>query len=100
MVLIGKIVNTPKTCLLFKYETNRTRPLNTFAACPWDLLKENDYKILIRVVGNKTVRLQTPIYVTAHMLTVQHTFLYYAIGIENPQVINDTPELLEISYFR
>ena len=73
--------------------------LNAFAPCPLDLLRENHYKILIHVIGNKTVRLQTPPYITANMLTVQHTFLYIAIGIQTPQAINNTPELLEISYF-
>ena len=103
MVLIGKIVNTETSCLLFKMkpiegDTN-IDTLNVFVACPLHLLKENDYKLIIQVAGNQHVRIQTPIFVSANMLTVQHTFLDIAVGvIQNPEVINNNPELLEISY--
>jgi len=104
MVLLGKIVDTETTCLLYKIkptegDTN-IDTLNVFVALPLHLLRENDFKIIIQVAGNQYIELATPVYVTANMFTVQHTFLDLAIGVlQDPQVINDTPELLEASYF-
>jgi len=68
-------------------------------ACPLHVLSPNDFKVKIQVVGNNTTRVSSPLFITAVLFPVQHPFLDLALGvIQNPEIINNTPELKTISY--
>ena len=97
MVLIGKLMSTSTTCLLFKMPGDQ---LNVFMACPYHLIDPNLFKIKIQVLGNQDVVLSAPLYVTALLFPVQHTFLDFAMGlIQDPEVINNImPIGLELTY--
>ena len=102
MVLIGKLMHSASTCLLFKM---RGDELNVFMACPYHLIEPNQFKIKIQVLGNQELVLSRPLYATALLFPVQHTFLDFAMGvIQDPEVINDYVDssgakvLRELSY--
>ncbi len=96
MVLLGKLLTTETSCILFKMPADS---MNVYMACPLHVLKPNDFKIKIQVVGNDTTRLSKPIFITAVLFPFQHPFLDLALGvIQNPEMINNTPELKAISY--
>ena len=102
MVLIGKLMTTNSTCLLFKM---RGDELNVFMACPYHIIDPNLFKIKIQVLGNQDVVLSKPLYTTALLFPVQHTFLDFAMGvIQDPEVINNYVDssganvLRELSY--
>jgi hypothetical protein len=99
MVLFGKLLTSQTSCLLFKMPVPSADTLNVYMACPLHVLSPNDVKVKIQVIGNSTTRVPTPTYITAVLFPVQHPFLDLALGvIQNPEIINNTPELKEISY--
>jgi hypothetical protein len=99
MVLFGKILNSETSCLLFKMPSPSLDTLNVFMACPLHVLSPNDFKIKIQVVGNNTTRVSSPTFITAVLFPLQHPFLDLALGvIQDPEIINTTPELKAISY--
>jgi hypothetical protein len=99
MVLFGKLLATQTSCLIFKMPAPSLDTLNVYMACPLHALSPNDFKVKIQVVGNDTTRVPPSTYITAVLFPVQHPFLDLALGvIQNPEVINNTPELKAISY--
>jgi len=99
MVLFGKLLNSETSCLLFKMPAPSADTLNVFMACPLHVLSPNDFKVKIQVVGNNTTRVSSPLFIRAVLFPVQHPFLDLALGvIQNPEIINNTPELKAISY--
>ncbi len=99
MVLFGKILNSETSCLLFKMPSPSEDVMNVFMACPLHVLSPNDVKIKIQVVGNNTTRVSSARFITAVLFPVQHPFLDLALGvIQDPEIINNTPELRSISY--
>ena len=71
MVLIGKLMTTNTTCLLFKMPGDT---LNVFMTCPYHVINPNDFKTKIQILGNENIALSAPLYVTAVLFPVQHTF--------------------------
>jgi hypothetical protein len=73
--------------------------MNVYMACPLHVLSPNDFKVKIQVLGNDTTRVSTARFITAVLFPVQHPFLDLALGvIQDPEFINNTPELKAISY--
>jgi hypothetical protein len=98
MVLIGKITTTGTTCLLFKIREAIDQN-NVFMLCPLHVLDPDAQKMKIQVLGDPNTQISSAIYVTACLFPVQHTFLDCALGvIENPEVINNSNTLKELSY--
>jgi hypothetical protein len=99
MVLLGKLLATETSCILFKMPPPSQDTMNVFMACPLHVLKPNDFKVKIQVIGNNTTRVSFPTFITAVLFPVQHPFLDLALGvIQDPEAINNTPELKAISY--
>ncbi len=99
MVLFGKLLTSETSCLLFKMPAPSADTMNVYMACPLHVLSPNDVKVKIQVIGNSTTRVPTPTYLTAVLFPAQHPFLDLALGvIQNPEIINNTAELKEISY--
>jgi len=99
MVLFGKLLSSETSCLLFKMPAPSVDTMNVYMACPLHVLSPNDFKVKIQVVGNDTTRVSTARFITAVLFPVQHPFLDLALGvIQDPEIINNTPELKAISY--
>jgi len=99
MVLFGKLLSSETSCLLFKMPAPSADTLNVYMACPLHVLSPNDFKVKIQVLGNDTTRVSTARFITAVLFPVQHPFLDLALGvIQDPEIINNTPELKAISY--
>lgn len=97
MVLIGKIISNNITCLLFKM---RGDTLNVFMACPYHVIKPNDFKIKIQILGNEISPVTPAKFATVLLFPVQHIFLNLALGvIQEPEIINDVFFLRESCYF-
>jgi hypothetical protein len=98
MVLIGKIMTTNTTCLLFKMPGDT---LNVFMACPYHVINPNDFKTKIQILGNENIAISAPLYVTAVLFPVQHTFLDFALGlIQDPEVINNYVDIYKVNKLR
>ena len=98
MVLIGKNTATGTTCLLFKIREARDKN-NVFMMCPLHSINPDTQKIKIQVLGDPNTQISGTIYVTAVLFSVQNTFLDCALGvIENPEVINNSNNLRDLSY--
>jgi len=98
MVLIGKNTATGATCLLFKIMDARDKN-NVFMMCPLHSINPDTHRIKIQVLGDPNTQISGTIYVTAALFPVQNTFLDCALGvIENPEVINNSNNLRDLSY--
>ena len=99
MVLIGKLLTSQSTILLFKL-VDGTDKNNVFAICPLHVLDPNTYKVKVQVaIEEECNNIKEIIHVTVCLFPIQHTFLDIAMGIvENPEVINNNPVLKGLSY--
>jgi len=99
MVLIGKLITSQTTILLFKL-VDGTDKNNVFAICPLHVLDPNTYKVKVQLtIEEECNNIKDIIDVTVCLFPIQHTFLDIAMGIvENPEVINNNPVLKGLSY--
>jgi len=98
MVLIGKLLTTQTTILLFKLVDGKDKN-NVFAICPLHVLQPNTYKVKVQVALEEECIIKEIIHVTVCLFPIQHTFLDIAMGIvENPEVINNNIVLKGLSY--
>ena len=99
MCLIGKLLTTQTTILLFKLRDS-TDKNNVFAICPLHVLDPNTYKVKVQVVIEEECNnIKEIIHVTVCLFPIQHTFLDIAMGVvENPEVINNNQLLKGLSY--
>jgi hypothetical protein len=126
MVLLGQVVDSSVTCMLFKmpkvgqlepqnvndeqtedivYKSckvcNPEDTLNIFMACPLHLLKTSEKKIRVKICGNENIAITNTLYVTVILFPVQHCFLDLAMGIvdvEGVEKINNSYELKDLTY--
>jgi len=96
MVLIGKLLTTQTTILLFKL-ADATDKNNVYAICPLHVLQPNTHKVKVQLEG--IITMET--IVTVCLFPIQHTFLDIAMGVvENPEVINNNQTYKNLSYLR
>jgi len=89
MVLIGKLLTTQTTILLFKLVDGIDKN-NVFAICPLHVLQPNTHKVKVQLILEEEYNIKEIIYVTVCLFPIQHTFLDIAMGVvENPEVINN-----------
>ncbi len=94
MVLIGKLLTTQTTILLFKL-ADATDKNNVYAICPLHVLHPNTHKVKVQL--EDIITMET--IVTVCLFPIQHTFLDIAMGVvENPEVINNNQTYKNLSY--
>ena len=89
MVLIGKLLTTQTTILLFKL-VDATDKNNVYTICPLHVLQPNTHKVKVQILLEEECNIKETTYVTVCLFPIQHTFLDIAMGVvENPEVINN-----------